>query len=198
VDTNNDQLEEVKGYSALLTSAQTSPVAVTGVFFAISTVYLVRRIGVSWVMLIAMVFFLLGSLLLALVPLNQVYWLQIFISVLIMPGAMNLSFPAATMLLSNALPKEKQGIAASLVATMVNYCIASGLGLAGSIHRHTLENSYKRHGFDGPPPSILTSSPELSQIRIEAMRGPWCFAVGMSAIGVLLAAIFIFRARKRP
>jgi MFS family permease len=170
-------------------------VAITGVFFAISTVYLVRRIGVSWVMLIAMLFFLVGSLLLALVPLDQTYWAQIFISILIMPGAMNLSFPAATMLLSSALPKEKQGIAASLVATMVNYCIASGLGLAGSIHRHSLDNAFQRHGLVGPPPSILTSSPELAQIRIEAMRGPWCFAVGLSAIGVVLAGIFIFRTR---
>jgi MFS family permease len=147
-------------------------------------------------MLIAMFFFLLGSLLLALVPLNQSYWLQIFVSVLIMPGAMNLSFPAATMLLSSALPKEKQGIAASLVATMVNYCIASGLGLAGSIHRESLENAFARHGITGPPPSILTSSPEINQARIEAMRGPWCFAVGLSIIGVILASIFIFRTRK--
>jgi MFS family permease len=195
--------EQVKGHSALLTSAQMSPVAVTGVFFALSTVYLVRRIGVSWVMFIAMILFMTGSLLLALVPQNQVYWIQTFISILIMPGAMNLSFPAATILMSNALPKEKQGIAASLVATMVNYCIASGLGLSGTIHRHSLRNAFERHGYHGHhgperghhpglQPNLSDVSPELRHILLEAMRGPWCFAVGLSGIGVILAAIFIF------
>jgi MFS family permease len=203
------QLEQVKGHSALLTSAQTSPVAVTGVLFAISTVFLVHRIGVSWVMLIAMCFFMAGSLLLALLPLNQMYWLQTFISIVIMPGAMNLSFPAATILLSNALPKEKQGIAASLVATVLNYCIASGLGLAGTIHRHSLERAFSRHGHSEfhpptaedphppPPPSISFSSPELRNIRIEAMRGPWWFAVGLSGIGVMLASLFILRNKRK-
>jgi MFS family permease len=173
--------------------------AVTGVFFALSTVYLVRRIGVSWVMLIAMMFFLVGSLLLSLVPLNQIYWLQTFIAIVIMPGAMNLSFPAATIVLSNALPKEKQGIAASLVATMVNYCIASGLGLAGTIHKHFLGKVFQRHSHDilesglhpGPPPILSTFPPEVSQILLEAMRGPWSFAVALSGIGVLIAASFI-------
>lgn len=194
----SEQLEQVKGHSALLTSAMTAPVAVTGVLFALSTVWLLRRIPVSHVMFLAMLFFLLGSLLLALLPLNQSYWIQTFISVIIMPGAMNLSFPSATILLSSALPRDKQGIAASLVATLINYSIASGLGLAGTIHRHTLEHLEIEHGDNTLPPSIAVSSPEINQIRIEAMRGPWFFAVGLSALGVLIAALFIFKTRRKP
>lgn len=113
-------LEELRGLSPLLTAAQTSPVAITGVIFALSTVWLIKKYGVCWVMLIAMINFFIGALLLVLMPVQQIYWAQTFISVLIMPGAMNLSFPAATILLSAALPKEKQGIAASLVSTMVS------------------------------------------------------------------------------
>lgn len=124
---NHHQLEQVQGHSAIMTSALTCPVAITGILFALSSVWLVKRIGVAWTMFIAMMNFLIGALLLATVPLNQVYWAQIFFSIIIMPGAMNLSFPSATMLLSNALPKEKQGIAASLVSTMVNYCKYSEL-----------------------------------------------------------------------
>lgn len=183
-----------------MTSAYTSPVAVTGVLFAVSNIWLLRRIPVSYVMFLAMIFFLAGSLLLATVPMNQTYWLQTFLSIIIMPGAMNLSFPAATILLSNALPREKQGIAASLVATLVNYCIASGLGFAGTIHRHMLENAGRRHGANslqgGRPPSILTSSPEINAIRMEAIRGPWWFMVGLSGLGVLIAGVFIFGTRK--
>ncbi|KAJ4355535.1 uncharacterized protein N0V89_003552 [Didymosphaeria variabile] len=119
-------LEGLRGQSALLTSAQTSPVAITGVLFAFSTVWLIHRFGVSYVMFIAMTCFMVGALLLATMPIHQTYWLHAFFSILIMPGAMNLSYPAANMLMSSALPKEKQGIAASLVSTMVNYSISSG------------------------------------------------------------------------
>lgn len=195
-------LEQVRGHSALLTSAETAPVAITGIFFALSTVWLVKKFGVAYVMLIAMINFLIGSLLLAFVPLNQSYWIQTFLSIIIMPGAMNLSFPAATILLSSALPKEKQGIAASLVSTMVNYCISCGLGLAGSVHRKSFKNALIRHGRDhrvplSELPLLTANTPGLDIIRIESFRGPWFFAVGLSSVGVLIATCFILATRRK-
>lgn len=47
-----------------------------------------------------------------------------------------MSFPAATLLLSNAMPREHQGVAASLVATVVNYSISLALGFAGTVEVH--------------------------------------------------------------
>jgi MFS family permease len=190
-------LEHLRGHSALLTSAETSPVAATGLLFAFLTVWLVRRIAVSWVMLISMVLFVLGSMLLALVPLEQTYWAQTFVSVLLMPGAMNLSFPAATILLSSALPKEKQGIAASLVTTMVNYSISCGLGLAGSIHRETITHASERQGINGPPEPLSLSTPELVAVRLEGLKAVYWFAVGLSGLGVVVAGIFVIMARPR-
>lgn len=178
-----------------MTSAMTSPVAVTGILFALSSVWLVKRIGVAWTMFVAMLNFTIGTVLLATVPLHQTYWLQIFLSVLIMPGAMNLSFPAATMLLSSALPKEKQGIAASLVSTMVNYCISCGLGVAGSIHRHIFEASARTRelGFSANdhPPLSQQGPEELTVIRLEAFRGPWMLACALCGFGVFIAAAYI-------
>jgi predicted MFS family arabinose efflux permease len=46
---------------------------------------------------------------------------------------MDMSFPAATLILSNAVSKEHQGVAASLVNTVVNYSISLGLGFAGTV-----------------------------------------------------------------
>ncbi|KAF2460251.1 major facilitator superfamily [Lineolata rhizophorae] len=188
-------LEHLKEHSALLTSAETSPVAVTGVLFAFSTVWLVKRIPVSWVMLIAMLIFFIGSVLLATLPLNQTYWAQTFISVLVMPGAMNLSFPSATILLSSALPKEQQGIAASLVSTMVNYCISAGLGFAGSLHRYCTERAIREAGIHITVAPLHASSPEITAARLRGMRGPWWFAVGLSLLGVATATAFILKTR---
>ncbi|KAJ4290419.1 hypothetical protein N0V90_010635 [Kalmusia sp. IMI 367209] len=189
-------LEHLRGYSALLTSAQTSPVAITGVLFAFSTVWLIQRVGVSYVMLIAMTCFMVGALLLATMPIHQTYWAQTFVSVLIMPGAMNLSYPAANMLMSSALPKEKQGIAASLVSTMVNYSIACGLGIAGTIDRYTTEAEGKKRGMTHPPP-LSNVSAEISEIRHVGFQAVYWFAVALSGLGMAVALAFIVVTEKR-
>ncbi|KAF2681417.1 MFS general substrate transporter [Lentithecium fluviatile CBS 122367] len=184
-------LEHLRGHSALLTSAETSPVAVTGVLFAFSTVWLIQRVGVSYVMLISMTCFMAGSLLLATMPLAQTYWAQTFVSVLLMPGAMNLSYPAANILLSSSLPKEKQGIAASLVSTMVNYSISCGLGFAGSVHRYTLEREAKRRGVHGRPAPLGDRGRELTEVRLVGLRAAYWFSVALGGFGMLVALVFV-------
>jgi hypothetical protein len=54
---------------------------------------------------------------------------------------MDMSFPAATVILSNAMPKEHQGLAASLVNTMVNYSISIGLGIAGTVEANVIAHN---------------------------------------------------------
>lgn len=176
-----------------------SPVAVTGVFFASSSVWLVRRFGPAWTMLIAMLNFFIGATLLGTVPMAQTYWLQTFLSVLIMPGAMNLSFPTATMMLSNAMPREQQGMAASLVSTMVNYCISSGLGLAGSVHHAFYNKAAASHGIIADPsqaPPLSQRSVALNEARLESFRGPWILSSALSAAGVVIAAMFVYKTRR--
>lgn len=192
-------LEHLRGHSALLTSAETSPVAITGVLFAFSTIWLLKHIGVSYVMFIAMTFFMTGSLLLAMMPINQTYWAQTFISVLIMPGAMNLSYPAANILMSSALPKEKQGIAASLVSTMVNYSISCGLGFAGTIHRYTIQHEAERRNLTsgGNPAPLSDTSQETLALRLVGLRAAYWFAVALGGLGMLVAFIHVLYTHRK-
>lgn len=194
-------LEHLRGYSALLTSAQTSPVAITGVLFAFSTVWLIQRFGVAQVMFMAMTFFMVGVLLLATMPIDQTYWAQTFVSILIMPGAMALSYPTANMLLSSALPKEKQGVAASLVSTLVNYSISCGLGIAGTIDRYVIRDharaSHAQNGYVRHPPPLSEVTPELSANRLVGFKAAFWFAVAFSALGMVIAAAFILVTEKR-
>lgn len=48
-----------------------------------------------------------------------------------------MSFPAGSVILSNHMPLEHQGLAASLVNTVVNYSIAIALGIAGIVEAQT-------------------------------------------------------------
>ncbi|RAL58306.1 hypothetical protein DID88_006418 [Monilinia fructigena] len=61
---------------------------------------------------------------------------QTFVATVVTPWGMDMSFPAATILLSNSMHKDHQGLAASLVNTVVNYSISIGLGIAGTVEIH--------------------------------------------------------------
>lgn len=167
--------EKFRQLSALTSALQTIPVAPVGFLCAIGVVFVMRKIKVAWVMFTAMLAFLLGTLLLALAPVNQTYWLCTFFSILIMPLGMNWSFPAGTMLMSNAVPREHQGIAASLVSTMVNYSISTGLGIAGTIDRYVVE----------------ARGPEV------AWRSSLWFALALDGLGVLVSGYFIWKSRAK-
>lgn len=158
----------------LLAAVQTIPIIFTGPCFALSTGFLLRKMHVSIVMMIAMLFFFVGTALLAFAPAEQSYWGQTFISVLIMPGGMNLSFPAGTILLSNSMPKNEQGKAASMVSTVVNYSIATGLGLAGTVERHVND---------------------IGMSALEGYRAAWYMGIGLSGVGVLISAYFFVQSR---
>ena len=167
-------LLRIRGATAVGAAAHTLPVVVSGPAFALSTGFLLRKMHVSVVMMLAMVAFLGGTALLAVAPATQSYWGFTFVSVLVMPAGMNLSFPAGTIILSNLMPKSEQGKAASLVSTVVNYSIATGLGLAGSVERY---------------------ANDIGKSELEGYRWAWYLGMGLSGIGVLLSAYFFVLSR---
>ncbi|KAI5196346.1 YOR378W-like protein [Aureobasidium subglaciale] len=168
-------VQRFRGSSAIAAAAQISPVAITGVGFAMSAGWLARKFRTSYIMLCAMLGFFIGTLFLAFVPVHQTYWVLTLWSVVIMPIGMNWSFPSGTILLSNAMAKEHQGIAASLVSTVVNYSISIGLGIAGTVERYVSE----KHG------------------PLWGIRGAWCLALGLDAIGVGIAVYFVVISRRK-
>jgi MFS family permease len=155
--------------------AQKVPVAPIGLACAMAVAFVLRRIRVAWVMFAAMTAFLVGTLLLATAPVEQTYWINTFLSVIIMPLAMNWSYPAGSVIMSNAVPRESQGVAASLISTMVNYSISLGLGMAGSIERYVGDR-------DGP---------------LVAWRSALWFGVALDVLGLIISALFIWKTRTR-
>lgn len=75
---------------------------------------------------------------------------------------MDLSFPRGTIILSNAMPWEQQGIVASLTNTVANYSISLSLGIAETIFRYTQDRASE----------------------IETYRYSWYFAIGEIMLGL--------------
>lgn len=168
-------LEELRGLTPLKVSAEFTPALICGTLAAGATGFMLTHTPVSFTMLIAMVAFFVGHVLAGTMPVHQVYWAQMFVSILIMPFGMDMSFPAATVILSNHMPREHQGLAASLVNTMVNYSISIALGIAG-----TVETSVNNGG--------ATLEDTIWGIRCAYYTG-----MGIAGFGVILGALFFVK-----
>ncbi|KAH6661150.1 major facilitator superfamily domain-containing protein [Truncatella angustata] len=168
-------LEEIRGVSPLLGTAQICPVAVSGLLAAAFTGLLIHKIGPAWVMTMALCAFFTGTTLMATAPIDQTYWAQTFVSVIIQPWGMDMSFPAATLILSNAVSKRHQGIAASLVNTVVNYSIALGLGFAGTVEYQ------------------VSNGGQTQEDKLKGYRGAYYMGMGISGLGVIICLTFVYK-----
>ena len=72
--------------------------------------------------------------------------------------------------MSNATPREHQGVAASLMNTVVNYSISIGLGLAG-----TAESQLNRGGTD----------------ILRGYHAAWYIGIGLAGLGWAVSLHFV-------
>ncbi|EEP75430.1 hypothetical protein UREG_00276 [Uncinocarpus reesii 1704] len=126
-------IQRFRGVSPLDSAAQFAPGAISGIVAAIATPYLMWTMPTGWLMAIACFAFLAGAILQATAPVHQSYWFNTFWSFVVMAWGMDISFPASATILSNTVRVEHQGVSASLVNTVINYSIAIGLGIAGTV-----------------------------------------------------------------
>lgn len=169
-------LENLRDVSPLLATAQNAPSAISGFAASVVTGILIGKIGVPPIMVLAMIAFLIANILVATMPVNQTYWSQTFIATIIVPWGMDMSFPAAVIMLSAAVPQEHQGIAASLALTTTNYAMSIGLGIAGTAVRS------------------LSDGTDL----LADCRHAWYVAIGLSGVGVGVALLSMVYERRNP
>ena len=168
---------KLRGTTPLGTIAEVCGIAVSGGIAALLTAYLLPRLRAGIIMILAMLAFATGQILVATASLDQTYWAQIFPMVIIMPFGMDFSFPSGTIILSDSMAREDQGLAASLVTTVVNYSISLGLGIAGTITRQ------------------LTGESKDPAIILYGYRGAWYFAIGLDLLGLMIAICFSVKER---
>ncbi|KAF2646065.1 hypothetical protein P280DRAFT_485844 [Massarina eburnea CBS 473.64] len=168
-------LQHVRNESPLTVAAQFSPAVLAGLVAAGMTGFLLTHTPVSFVMMASMIAFLAGTLVAAFQPDEQVYWAQTFVSIVVMPFGMDMSFPAATVILSNHMPQEHQGLAASLVNTVVNYSISIALGIAGTVEVYA----------------------PGSEDVVTANRNAHYSAVGLAGFGVIFGVLFFVKSFMR-
>ncbi len=160
------------------------PVIPVGLVSALAVGKLLGRVHPSYIMLVGQTACVIGTVLGAVRPPHSVYWTYYFFSVIVMALGLDTSFPSATIIFSDAVAQEYQGMGASIVVTVVNYSISLCLGFAGTIETNI--NNGGRTDVD----------------RLHGYRGALWFGVGLSCLGFVLSVIFVYkmhlRGRGRP
>ncbi|CAD6884479.1 unnamed protein product [Tilletia laevis] len=168
----------IRQSSVLLSTAYMSPAAFTGIVAAFGTGYFLQAAGPGPVLVIAMCFFCLGNVLVGTMPAQQTYWAASFITMLLTPIGMDSSFPSASIIISDNLPHSRQGQAGSLVNTVINWSIAIGLGIGGTVERYITEDLRKN-------PNGL----QPIEITFKGYRSAMYVGIGLSSLGVLLSLV---------
>lgn len=175
-------LELQREETPLLVSAQFVPTTIAGIIAAGVVAVFLSRVGAGWIMCGAMLGFMLGNVFFSIAPVAQTYWALTFVAIAVAPFGMDMSFPAANVVISDYVPADKQGNAASLVNTILNYSISVGLGIAG-----TVEVQLNRGG---------TNQADL----LRGYRAAWRVGIGLAALGIVCAVsltILMSRSKKR-
>ena len=125
-----------------------------------------RKIGPSIVFCMSSVGFTCGCIISSVTPPSQTYWRNSFGMQVILAMGMDLSFPGASIILSDILPMEYQGMSGSLVNTVVNYATSLFLGMGT-----TVETQVLKHGAD----------------TLHGYRSALYLAIGLAGLGFLFS-----------
>ncbi|CAF1143787.1 unnamed protein product [Adineta ricciae] len=162
-------LENIHHASPLLTTAMLSPLVIFGLMATIIVSQLYGRVPAHYLLMASMIFFCVGNILITTAPPDQTYWAQVFVATVLTPFGMDISFPAASLVISNRMPIHQQGVAASMLNTAINWSISLGLGIAGTIESEMLKRG---------------------KTALEGYRYALYAGVALSGLGVLIALLF--------
>jgi MFS family permease len=162
-------LMEFRHLTPIHVSLQMLPCALIGVVAAIVAVVLLPLVPGYVIFGASMLCFFAGQTMLAFTPVEQTYWAMTFPTCIIICFGPDLSFACASLIASDNLKPEEQGVAGSFINTIVNYSIALGLALAGNI-----EFNVNDGGRD----------------KLAGFRGAYYLGMGLGALGIFFTAVF--------
>ncbi|KAH8819292.1 major facilitator superfamily domain-containing protein [Xylogone sp. PMI_703] len=137
---------EIRHYSYFLTAAANSAFAIVGTCGCVVSAIAVRHLPAQVVMAIGAVAAVVGSTLVATMPVHQTYWAQNFPAFIIMGFSPDFLFTAAQIITSNSVRRAHQGIAGSLMGTIQMYGLSTGLGFAGTVEHYTNDGGRNQVG----------------------------------------------------
>lgn len=139
-----DQL--IRHYSLFLGSAAIVSLTVLGAVGALASAWLIPRFDAKYIIATGNICVLVSLILVATMPAPQTYWAQVFPATILMAFCPDFIFSAAQIITSNSVRRREQGVAGSLVVTLLSYGLSTGLGFAGTAEAYTNSHRTDRVG----------------------------------------------------
>jgi MFS family permease len=127
----------IRGYTLIETGANYAPLAIGGTMAAFLAAWLVSRVPAQYILATGNLALVAISVLLATTPRHQTYWAMMFPSALLASFTVDLIFASSQIIASAAVGRKRQGVAGSLISTLLTYGLSTGLGFAGTVEVHT-------------------------------------------------------------
>lgn len=123
----------LRNYTPIQVGLTYIPLLVGGVIASLVASVVVSRTKPSYIIMFCSLCFTGGIVCLAVMPEQQSFFKISLGQMIILCWALDMSFPVASIILSDFLPLELQGMAGSLVSTVINYSISLFLGISSTV-----------------------------------------------------------------
>ena len=160
----------IRGYSIIEAGAHFQPLTVLGTVAAFVSAWLVPRLPAQYILAIGNTALIIANVLLATTPAHQTYWAMMFPAVIASAFTVDLIFAASQIIASGSVGREHQGVAGSLIGTLLSYGLSTGIGFASTIEVYTNNN-----GSD----------------LLGGYRHALFFAVGLAGLGLIGSLLFV-------
>lgn len=128
---------KVRKETMLTASASITPLTVGGVIAAFTAAWLIPRLPAQYILATGATAMAISSIILATMPEQQIYWQAMFPAVAIVAFCPDFIFTASQIVASNSVAKTQQGVAGSLIGTLLTYGISTGVGFGGTVEIYT-------------------------------------------------------------
>lgn len=127
----------IRHASLILVGVEFIPLTVVGTCAAFIAAWMVSRFPAQAIIGIGCTAMSICSVLLATTPAHQTYWAMLFPALFISGFTADLIFASSQIIASNSVGRKHQGVAGSLVGTLLTYGMSTGLGFGGTVEVYT-------------------------------------------------------------
>ena len=163
-------LLNIRKYNVLWAGGTYFMFAIWGMIAALVVGFTIRRSTAPIILFLSMLAFTAGNVMFAVTPVHETYFRMNLGTMIVLSFGMDMSFPASSIMLSDFLPMQYQGMAGSLAYTMVNYSMSLCLGMATTVEKQ-----------------VNDSGKNL----LKGYRGAEYLSVGLAGLGIVVALIFM-------
>lgn len=169
--------QTVEHKTLLSITAKFSPFAISGIFAACLTTFLLtKKVKTPYMMIISELALLVPPILLATIGYRETYWGNAFVATIISPIGLDIIVPTATLLISNSTSDEYQGTSNAIVVTFVHYAISIGPSFGAVIMSYVQP----------------LSNPPTDHEQLRRIHATGYYATGLAGAGLACALVAAF------